>query len=290
MQQQLSNTPTEEDRKKLVAVVVPLHFRNYLTPEEETSKMHLEHFLGKYDKYVAAAESLEVNFAGYRIKKFKDKYFGSAEAYRKLTLSRHFYDSFREYKYILIYQLDALVLSDQLTEWCEKDFDYIGAPWIKSPDTPWVTEPAVGNGGFALHKVESFLRVFDSDQLAVDPDFYWANFCRTHSRPAHILNLPRKYLKKLKAFNGVEWYMRRYRNNGDRFWSTQAKRFYPDFNIAPFETALKFAFEVEPRRCFEMNNDCLPFGCHAWPRYDRDFWEPYLLTNGLGSTSVSSST
>jgi hypothetical protein len=26
-----------------------------------------------------------------------------------------------------------------------------------------------------------------------------------------------------------------------------------------------------------MNNHRLPFGCHAWPRYDRMFWEPYLV-------------
>jgi hypothetical protein len=277
MLQGLVNMPTKKDGKKLVAVVVPLHYRNYLTSEEEISKRHLDHFLGAYDKYVAVADSLKVDFPGYGIKKFKDKYFGSAEAYRKLTLSRHFYNAFREYKYILIYQLDCLVLSDQLTEWCEKDFDYIGAPWIKGPDTPWVTEPAVGNSGFALHKVESFLKVFDSNELVVEPDRYWADFRGSHSRPAQVLNLPRKHLKKLKAFNGVECYMRRYRKNSDRFWSLEAKRFYPDFNIAPVDIALRFSFEVEPRRCFEMNNHSLPFGCHAWPKYDRQFWEPYLI-------------
>ena len=50
-----------------------------------------------------------------------------------------------------------------------------------------------------------------------------------------------------------------------------------EFSIAPFETALKFSFEVAPRQCFEMNNQSLPFGCHAWARYDRSFWEPYLI-------------
>jgi hypothetical protein len=34
---------------------------------------------------------------------------------------------------------------------------------------------------------------------------------------------------------------------------------------------------VAPRLCFELNGRKLPFGCHAWQRYDRGFWEPYLL-------------
>ena len=40
--------------------------------------------------------------------------------------------------------------------------------------------------------------------------------------------------------------------------------------------ALAFAFEAEPRRCFERLGR-LPFGCHRWQKFDRAFWEPHLL-------------
>jgi hypothetical protein len=56
-----------------------------------------------------------------------------------------------------------------------------------------------------------------------------------------------------------------------------AAKYYPDFNVASVEEGLRFAFEVAPKECFELNNLTLPFGCHAWPKYDRDFWKPYLL-------------
>jgi hypothetical protein len=65
--------------------------------------------------------------------------------------------------------------------------------------------------------------------------------------------------------------------NCDYFWSDEAVKYWPDFKIASVETGLKFAFEVAPRWCFERNGGRLPFGCHAWPRYDRAFWEPHLL-------------
>lgn len=76
--------------------------------------------------------------------------------------------------------------------------------------------------------------------------------------------------------------MRRYLSkwhaeNEDYFWSDEAVKFYPHFHIPTVEKALGFAFEVAPRMCYEMNQLQLPFGCHAWPRYDRSFWEPFLL-------------
>jgi hypothetical protein len=65
--------------------------------------------------------------------------------------------------------------------------------------------------------------------------------------------------------------------NEDHFWSDEAVKYFPDFKVASIEEGLRFAFEVAPRLCFEMNNRTLPFGCHAWYKFDRTFWEPYLL-------------
>ena len=100
-------------------------------------------------------------------------FFGSTAATNRLMLSREFYGTFSHYSYILIYQLDALVLSDQLVQWCETGLDYVGAPWLKCEVTPWVNEPAVGNGGFSLRKVPSFLEVLSSNKYSVDPETYF---------------------------------------------------------------------------------------------------------------------
>lgn len=266
-----------------VAVVVPLYNRREFTPEEEISLRHLVHFLGKYDKYLVAPKSLDVTLPGFEVKWFADRFFGSTEANTKLMLSPQFYEAFSHYKYILIYQLDALVFSDELLEWCGMELDYIGAPWLKCEDTPHVTLPRVGNGGFSLRKVESFLSVVYSKRLWVEPVNYWQQVTASKPKYVRYLNLPKKYLKHLPVFNGARremarWHLRRDgRKNEDYFWSDEAIRYYPEFKVASFETGLRFAFEVAPRLCFELNNNRLPFGCHAWHRYDRDFWKPYLL-------------
>ena len=81
------------------------------------------------------------------------------------------------------------------------------------------------------------------------------------------------------AFNGVRREMAWWTNrddggsqNADHFWSDAAINYLPEFKIASVETGLRFAFEVAPRLCFRLNNNQLPFGCHAWARYDRAFW------------------
>jgi hypothetical protein len=270
-------SPTAPDTST-VAVFVPMSNRKYLTPEEEISFRHLVHFLGKYDKYLVVPQSLDIHYPGFELLRFSNNFFGSHEANTRLMLSRKLYSAFGKYKYILEYQLDCLVFSDQLTEWCNLDVDYIGAPWIPCSDSPWVKSPHVGNGGFSLRKVESFLRVLDSKEYWQDPDEYWQRFCSLRSKPIQYLNIPRKYLARLRALNSVRQHLRKnYPKYEDRFWSLEASKYYPGFNIAPVETALRFSFEVAPRLCFDLNHQELPFGCHAWHRYDRAFWEPYLL-------------
>ena len=192
-----------------------------------------------------------------------------------------FYEAFRQYKYALIYHLDALVFSDQLVQWCELGFDYIGAPWIKHDEAPYAGvrdfENKVGNGGFSLRKIESFLKVMYSSRYSIEPKMYWQMSYASKSKSVQFLNIHKKFLKNLKIFNNAKWEMFKYWINEDHFWANRATYYYPDFKIAPLETALRFAFECVPRYCFEKNNHVLPFGCHAWHRYDRTFWEPYLL-------------
>jgi hypothetical protein len=271
-------------KKKEVAVVIPI-YKERMTPDEEISFRHLQHFLGPYPKYLLTPRSLRLDYSGFSVRQFKDDFFKDVATYSELLLSRRFYESFRDYQYVLIYQLDALVFSDQLSEWCAKGYDYIGAPWIESPATHFTETPRVGNGGFSLRRVEGFLKVLNSKRYYEDPAEYWARFCLGSPKRKQLLNLPRKYLKRLTAFNGAQWEAAHWTKEGfarlgpneDLFWSMRAPEYCPNFQIAAVEDALRFAFEVEPRRCFEMNNHKVPFGCHGWAKYDRDFWEPFLL-------------
>ena len=47
--------------------------------------------------------------------------------------------------------------------------------------------------------------------------------------------------------------------------------------MAPRESVFRFAFERDPLKSLTLTNGQMPFGCHAWERYDRSFWIPFLL-------------
>ena len=261
----------------LVAIVVPLSDRPDLTADERISLRHLMHFLGDYPKYLIAPNGMDVQIPGFGIKRFDPKYFGSAQAHKRLVMSRPFFEAFADYEYLLTYHLDALVFSDQLREWCDAGLDYVGAPWLKSVDDPTQGFSQVGNSGFSLRNVAAALRVIDSRRYKIHPDEYWE---RNHAdKPWHrrLVNRPRKWAKHLVRLNGARWEMAHYQSNDDGFWAKRARHYDPEFRIASIPTALRFAFECAPRYCYEQNRQQLPFGCHAWARYDRAFWEPFLL-------------
>jgi hypothetical protein len=141
------------------------------------------------------------------------------------------------------------------------------APWFPCAYTPHITAPKVGNGGFSLRKVESCLRVLDAPALGrtywVDPDEYWENF--RDGAPVHrrLANLPRKYLKRFYAFNSPRRVISRALDHPtivieDEFWSNRAPLLYPPFTVAPVDDGLRFAFEAEPRMCFELTATSCP--------------------------------
>jgi hypothetical protein len=283
--------PYKQKRRpsKQVAIVVPLSNHFHLTNEETISLRHLVHHLGNYDKYLIAPRGLSVEVKGFEVRRFSRKFFGSAPAHNHLVYAPLFYKAFADYRYIFFYHLDSLVFSDQLKEWCDTDVDYIGPPWIRCADTPWVTSPQVGNGGFTLLKVEAALKVI-YNRYRQEPWSYWKDMFSRNGRrmdpTIRVLRFLSRYFPTARLVNAPlrDWEEMQnpsqYNRNNDIFWSNKAVQFLPEFKVATFEEGLRFGFEAAPRECFEMNGKRMPFGCHAWARYDREFWEPYLLAHG----------
>jgi len=276
--------------KKTVAVVIPAYNED-LTPDEEISLRHLKHHLGEYDKYFVMPSDmkLRIKHNGFFIRQFDKRYFGSTEKYSNLLVSKEFYEAFADYEYILIYQLDALVFSDRLLLWCKKGYDYIGAPWykieVKRLENWEPEQDCVGNGGFSLRKTQSFINVLNNYNnplrkaknringylslflyyISRTPKKLWDYITRKQSMSSML----KSGSKRLKDVD--------YKNREDAFWSFKAKKYYPEFKIASAQEAVAFSFEVSPRFCFEKNGRKLPFGCHAWAKWDRKFWEGHLL-------------
>ncbi len=281
---------------KKVVILIPLSTRPELTEEEVISMRQIRHYFGNYEKFLIAPEGMEVNHEGFGVKYFPRRFFGSVAAHGRMLNTPQFYSHFEDYEYIFFHHLDALAFSDQLEEWCGKDIDYIGPPWIKCEDSPWVDRPRVGNGGFTLLRIQKNLEVFRNRHLA-EPITYWLDLFSFHATAPMIGKLER--LKGIFPFSIIakrllkEWYETEdpcpNNRNSDIFWSDRASEYLADFKVASVEDGLKFAFEVSPRTCLELNGGKMPFGCHAWARYDRAFWEPFLVpADGVGNAGGDS--
>lgn len=267
---------------KRAAVVIPLSTRPELTPSEKLSLHHLETYLGTYDKFFIAPPNHPVTRAGYRVERFEHQYFGNPRRQGHLMMQPSFYLRFLDYDYILLYHLDALVFSDQLSLWCDQGYDYIGSAWVDHPDAPYYGMPdyknKAGCGGFSLRRVRSFLRVLQSSQRPyIDPEVRWREQHAHRDAVQRLLRRPERYLKSSRYSCGPRAEIRRWKICEDVFWVSRAPYYRPDFKVAPFETGIYFGTECVPKYCYQLTNETLPFGCHAWERWDRDFWKTFLL-------------
>jgi hypothetical protein len=78
--------------------------------------------------------------------------------------------------------------------------------------------------------------------------------------------------------NSIDWAIKGALGHEDWFIAAEARKYSPSFTIGSLDQALAFAFEREPRFCFEQAGRHIPLCAHAWASYDRAFWEPYLLS------------
>ena len=230
-----------------VAIVIPI-YKELADSDEKYSFWQCTEILQKYPIILVVPNSLNTSYyealteKPLTIKRFDDTFFKGVSSYSKLLTSRFFYQSFSAYDYILLYQLDAWVFQDDLLDWVERGYDYIGAPWLEAPPISSGKKPIinlskklvnkVGNGGLSLRKVDSHIR--------------WSNW----------VSLLFKFLPK----------------NEDMLWTL----FVP-FKKPSAKEALLFAFERNPEQSFELTQHRLPFGCHAWQKYQPEFWRKYIV-------------
>ncbi len=226
--------------KQEAAVVIP-YYHNDLSITEQISYEQCKKVLHNFPMIFVIPEGLRIVLEEFPEKwdvaEVPSSWMSDVEAYNQMMLNRSFYQLFQSYQFILIYQLDAYVFSDRLLEFCRYGYDYIGAPWIEGKFEAELADKGilyVGNGGFSLRKVDSFLR--ELDKANIEPIRY----------------------------------------NEDVFWASRSG----DFKAAPREIAWQFSFERPVRDLYRMNGGQLPFGCHAWMKYDLDFFKPYIAKDG----------
>jgi glycosyltransferase involved in cell wall biosynthesis len=245
-----------EVRPGKATVAIPIYAEQ---PEnlEYASLQQCLNILGKHNIIFFGPEGLDISAytkiahergVNFLYEPFPRIYFASPSTYSKLLLDAVFYSHFCPSEYLLIYQLDCWVFRDELSAWCATGYDYIGAPWFEdyadADDKGGFIEPS-GNGGFSLRKIDTFvksLRALHTSVLAGKLNEY-----------AGMLNCEFE----------------------DRIVVELFPKVYSAFSVASINEAMRFSFEVLPERLYALTGK-LPFGCHGFAKYSRDFWKQHI--------------
>jgi hypothetical protein len=262
--------PTGSASTATLAVVVPV-YRPDLSADERLTLRQLEHYLPAAEKHLLMPEGLSFHRPGYHEARFAPAFFADLRGYNRLMLDDRLYAHFDRYEYILIHQLDALVLSPDIGRFLDLGVDYLGAPWIDyGPDgAPRLAR--VGNGGLSLRRVSAFRRLLSSHISARQ---YYRHAYEGSSR---LVGLLKAGLKGLGVRSAIGRDILDSLGNEDEFIAERATVYDRGFRIGDLPQALAFAFEREPRFCFAEAGGRLPWGVHAWEKYDRGFWEPHIV-------------
>ena len=265
-----------------VCIVIPV-YKSTLTPYEAVSLTQCMRVLGHYPVIFAKPDSLNLapilqTLPGsVETRSFSDDYFKSVQSYNWLMLSGTFYEAFTDYDYMLIHQLDAFVFNDELTNWCRRGYDYVGAPWLRDCD-------------FNSPRAERWFNI--KKQIAL-----WLNLRKEDGiTPREITTLNgvgngglslRHIAHSLKALRRMQSRLSKYEAtplhqfNEDVFWGVEVNRYWPHLNVPDYRTAMQFAVEFYPERAISIyNKGQLPFGCHAWDIHGTDYWRPIFARYG----------
>ena len=148
---------------KKIVIVIPVH-NPYMIYDEKHSLLQVCNVLGrgnKYDITIVCPQGMDTSeyekiYSEVKVKEFNENNFKSIRDYCLMMTSTDFYRNFDDYEYMLVYQLDCWIFNDNLEYWCNKGYDYIGAPFFVEKFVK--LGKMVGNGGFSLRKIDSMIK------------------------------------------------------------------------------------------------------------------------------------
>ena len=227
----------------------------------------------------------------FRTEFFEETCFDTLEAYNRLCLSPDFYRRFAaDHDYMLICQTDAWVFRDELDYWCSQNYDYIGAPIYFPYNEKRFTRIffGIGNGGFCLRKISHCLKVVrhNRKKTFLKPRalmrMYWYYFLYNEAFTSNILKrlgLVGKVMAKCFGISNTTGYFIQNHINEDMLFGTWAAQSWglADCRIPDELTAARFSMELNAPQLYKRLGDKLPFGCHAFEKWNYlDFWKEHI--------------
>ena len=267
---------------KKLCVVIPVH-KPGVTHHEKISLTACKNLLQQYDCYLIHPVGMNTDcytiiYEKLILQPVASSWLTSVQKYNKMKRNVAFYNLFSGYQFMLTYELDSYIFSADWHKANAFNYDYIGAPWfsgfhLANQDSQMT---GVGNSGFSLRNIQTCIFVLEKVQKAAR---FWKFFTVTRLRKflnfsgfMHLFDPAFKSGIKNDFFSIIDT---AYHINEDNYWCEIIPAVF-NFKIASVEDAIAFSFEMNPSLLFEKNACQLPIGCHAWEKYEPQFWKDYI--------------
>ena len=84
-------------------------------------------------------------------------------------------------------------------------------------------------------------------------------------------------MKIIGIHNTIQYYKKTHINEDMIFGTWSTCSWGGHGNIPSKQEAARFSFEVHPERLYHNNGNVLPFGCHAFEKWEYDsFWKKHI--------------
>ena len=163
-------------------VVLTTHVESVTGDEESSVKQCVKIFGKNREIYLVVPEGLNIDwwksFGVFKPIFMPKENFASYRDYNHLCCKTEFYENFKDYDYILMYQTDCWVFKDRLDEFMSLGYDWYGAAWYTN---------VVGNGGLSLRKVSTMIDVTKKYPYTGENEDVW--FCQRHKNDIRACDL-----------------------------------------------------------------------------------------------------
>ena len=133
----------------------------------------------------------------------------------------------------------------------------------------------VGNGGLSLRRVSKFLTITEPSMQRLR-SFRQILSLQKNGRPGRYLQSLKVYFSNSNTVKGMA--MQKENRWEDVYFCYDLRSSRLELRVPDCEEAAMFSIETSPKYIFnEINRRQLPFGCHAWKKYQyEDFWKEYI--------------
>lgn len=223
-----------------------------------------------------------VRLDNVRYEDFDERYFLNIAGYNRLCKSKELYTRFDSYEYMLICQLDCLVFGESLEPWIRKQESFYGALLYSgyTCGNDFIECQYGRNGGLSLRRVHDFLSCLEKKRLIPLVTYRGISI-----RGASCLYRIRIYISRVIFCMTAGRFQAKI--NEDLFWTVCMPFIFPHFKVADQNSSMLFSMErVSREKAEELanNRSVIPFGCHAWERYDYGMWLRLIVKHNLADT------